>query len=278
MTQQDIQQHYKQQWARFADRKDAPQHAYSSPVEDAIVLPMYRQMVEELRIRVDDGSVLDVGCGSGRWVHFFLKQFNPQRLMGIDVTEESVDLLRRWFPSTGVPMVDFAPADITDPGLDLGEQFDLINVANVLFHIPEQDLFANAMRNLTRHIKPGGHIVTTEYLPRASMRTNWMLVRSRYEFEQSVARADLRIVDIRAFSIFSNDPLGVDGPDNGQRALFNKVRGRFMMLASSCKDDASTRALVDLMVDVEQAMLSYCRERIAEMDLPSQKLVVLTHA
>jgi len=239
---------------------------------------MYRQMTDDLRIQVNNGAVLDVGSGSGRWVHFLLDQFRPQRLLGIDVTEESVELLRHWFPSTGMPMVDFVAADITNPGLDLGERFDLINIANVLFHVPEQTLFQNALRNLSRHLKPGGHVVTTEYLPRATMRTNWMLVRSRYEFEQAVQQAGLRIVDIRAFSIFSNDPLGVDGPDAGQRALFNQVRRRFMTLAGSCKDEASTQALADLMIDVERAMLAFCRERIAEMDMPSQKLVVLSRS
>src|SRR5262249_44658624 len=146
--------------------------------------------------------VLDVGSGSGRWVRFFAERFGPGRLLGMDFAGPSVDLLRKWHAGSGA---EFRQADITAPGLNLGERFSLVNAANVLFHIPEQDRFARALENLARHLEPGGRIVTTEYLPRTSMRTEWMLVRSRYEFEALARAAGLRIISVRPFCFFAND-------------------------------------------------------------------------
>lgn len=94
--------------------------------------------------------MLDVGTGSGRWIRYFLDRFAPLRLIGIDYTEASIDLLRKWSPDAPSTVVEFKVADITQPDLNLGEQFDLVNIANVLFHIPEPELFAHAIANLSR--------------------------------------------------------------------------------------------------------------------------------
>src|SRR5580704_2587805 len=100
--------------------------------------------------------------------------------MGVDFTAASIELLQRRYANHSKTAARFQTADLTNPSLNLGEKFDLINVMNVLFHIPEPDRFAAAMRNLANHLTPGGRIVSTEYMQRVTMRTNWMLLRSRY--------------------------------------------------------------------------------------------------
>src|SRR5581483_4059403 len=98
MTQENIRQHYEGAWKTKSDgAADVSQIAYSSPVEDAIVYPLYRQMVADLKLRVSGGSVLDIGAGSGRWIRFFLQNFTPRELVGADYTLASVELLRKWF-------------------------------------------------------------------------------------------------------------------------------------------------------------------------------------
>jgi SAM-dependent methyltransferase len=174
--------------------------------------------------------------------------------------------------------LEFCHADITAANFDLGEKFDLINIANVLFHIPEPALFTQAISNLARHVASDGMIVTTEYLPRNSMRTEWMLVRDRYSFEKSVRDAGLRIVAIKAYGIFSNDPMGLDGPDAGTRGEFNKVRGMIKTLQTSVHDEQSKQFMTAFLTEIERSVLSFCRERIAEIDMPSQKLVFLAPA
>ena len=65
----------------------------SNPVEDAVLYPIYEQLLRDLNVPVDGGRVLDVGAGSGRWVRFFTRRFTPARLVGVDFTRASVDLL-----------------------------------------------------------------------------------------------------------------------------------------------------------------------------------------
>jgi SAM-dependent methyltransferase len=279
MTQADIRSYYETEWKATSNRAaSVADLAYSNPVEDAVLYPTYVQLLRDLGRTPDGKSVLDVGSGSGRWIGFFTKHFAPSRLLGMDYTAAAVELLRRWWADDapkGATRLDFRHASITDPTLDLGERFDLINIANVLFHIPEHDHYIAALANLRRHLAPGGAIVTTEYLPRTSMRTNWMLVRSRYDFEKLAGDAGLRIVDIRAFSIFSNDPMGLDGPDTHARQHFNAVRAGQQHLLKCTTDTASRRFLVDLFAEIERATLVFARERLADVDFPSQKLVVL---
>ena len=281
MTQQCIQRHYEGAWKSQSDAAtNLRDIAYSSPIEDAIVYPLYRRMIADLRLKATGGEVLDIGSGAGRWIRFFLENFSPKKLVGADYTQGSIDLLNKWFPAGSAPQTDlsFRLADITNPTLDFGQQFDLINIANVLFHIPEADLFNNAIANLKKHVKRDGMIVTTEYLPRAPVRTQWMLVRDRYHFEQSIKQAGLRIVAIKAFNIFANDPMGIDGPDATTRGLFMRCRQQAQSLINGVADANGNRFIVNFLTEVENAVLTYCRERVAEIDLPSQKLVILARA
>ena len=275
MTQQDILTHYETEWKTKSDTASGPEGlAYSNPVEDRVLYPAYERLIGDLNMKADGGRVLDVGSGSGRWVRFFLERYEPKLLMGVDYSEASVELLKRWHPKEKT-LLEFRIADITKLGLDLGGAFDLINVANVLFHIPEPDLYARAIDNLARLLAPGGHIVTTEYLPRTTMRTEWMMVRSRYDFQAAVKAVGLHVCDVRAFSFFSNDPLGLDGPDDGLRRRFNTVRVSVQKLLRSELDPQSRKFFIDFLAEIERAALGFARERIAELDMPSQKLVVL---
>jgi SAM-dependent methyltransferase len=284
MTQDAIRAHYEGEWKAKSDSAEKlEQISYSNPVEDAVLYPIYRQMIADLKLRATGGDVLDVGSGSGRWIRFFLENFQPKSIQGLDYTQASVDLLRRWFAAGyggggRTTQLAFDRADITQPGLDLGRKFDLINIANVLFHIPEPDKFQRALENLARHVNPDGMIVTTEYLPRISMRTEWMLVRDRYSFEHMAKQAGLRIVAVKAFGIFTNDPMGIDGPDSGPRGHFQQVRGMLQNLANSIRGDEGSAFLIQLYSAIEQSILSFCRERIPDIDMPSQKLVFLAPA
>ncbi len=278
MTQQDILTHYQQEWKTRSDlARDPAALGYSNPVEDAILYPVYERLIADFNMKADGGRVLDVGSGSGRWIRFFLDRYRPRTLLGIDYAAASVALLDKWHGAGGAG-VEFRLADITRPGLDLGATFDLINVANVLFHVPESELFAEALRNLARLVDPDGFVVVTEYLPRRSVRTEWMMVRNRYEFEAAVAAAGLQVSDVRAFSFFSNDPMGLDGPDAGTRHRFAKVRAGMQNLLSGELDAPTRKFLVELFAEIERAAIGFASERIAAIDMPSQKLVVLKRA
>lgn len=282
LNQADIRNQYEKIWATERARAQAGTPSlYCSQAEEMVVAPVYLDLLRDLRpdLGQGHGHVLDVGSGAGRWIRFFQELVKPRTILGVDVTSESVELLRARFAPTGSTTVEFRTADITDATLDLGAGgFDVINIANVLFHIPEHDLYERALANLRKHVAPGGLVVTTEYLPRTDMRTAWMLVRSRYAFERLVGKAGFRIADIRALSVFTNDPMGLDGPDDGTRALFNRVRAQFQGLVKASSDAKTVAFLDDLQASIDRAVLAFCKERISPIEMPSQKLVALAPA
>lgn len=274
MTQQDIHSHYDQEWKKKSDdASDISDLSYSNPIEDAVLYPAYEKLIRDFSLAAN-GRVLDVGSGSGRWIRFFTERFTPRSLLGIDFSESSIELLRKW-GKEHKGSVEFRQVDITEPDLDLKCEFDLINVANVLFHIPEPDRFARAITNLIRHLAPGGAIVTTEYLPRCTMRTEWMIVRSRYEFQAMMEVAGLEIAGVRAVNFFVNDPMGIDGLDDGLRQQFNQVRGRIDSLLGSKLDENVMAFMIELLSTIEQTAIDFAREHLADTELPGQKLVVL---
>lgn len=275
LMQEDIRKYYEQTWkSSDAGATDESGLIYSNPVEDAVLYPIYHQLLADLKIKVDGGNILDVGAGSGRWVRYFLQRFAPASLLGIDFTQASIDLLSKRY-TDGPVDTQFRTVDLTQPELDLGQQFDLINVMNVLFHIPEHDRFMHAMRNLAAHLAPGGRIVTTEYLPRQTLRTNWMLVRSRYDFEAAATAVGLRILAVKASCFYSNDPMGLEGADNGLRNHMNAVRGGMNQIMAVANNSESKAFFVKFLADIENCMLAFCKDRINEQEMPSQKLVVL---
>jgi SAM-dependent methyltransferase len=285
MTQSDIRAYYQDHWKgvdqqRQGNATDASLR-YSSPVQDAVLYPIYERLIADLSLCAN-GRVLDVGCGAGRWIRFFQERFQPTALVGADFAQSSVDLLTTWSEQMGPTNTRFIAADITADTASLQallpQPFDLINVGNVLFHIPENDKHGQALVNLSALMADDGAIVTTEYLPRLSMRTEWMLVRSRYEFEHQCAQAGLRIAQVRACTFFTADPMGFDGPDSNGRVHFLKVRAATEQLLSSAKDPATQNFLHGLMAEIELACMSFCSERVPDIEMPSQKLVVLKRA
>ena len=276
MTQADIYSHYETEWKRKSDKAEGVGDlSYSAEFHDAVIYPRYERLIADLGMRVDGGRVLDVGAGSGRWIRYFLDRFAPLRLVGIDYTTASIDLLRKWSPDAPGTSVEFKVADITQPDLNLGEQFDLVNIANVLFHIPEPELFAQAMVNLSRLVAPDGCIVTTEYMPRMTMRTDWMLVRSRYEFERIVNVAGLRIADIRPCLFLGSAVMGIDGPENSLRARFQGISATMASILKSDMEEASRQYFMDFFTELDDVLIEFCKERIAPVDLPGAKFVVL---
>jgi hypothetical protein len=105
-----------------------------------------------------------------------------------------------------------------------------------------------------------------------------MLVRDRYTFEKLAGEAGLRIVTVKAFSVFANDPMGIDGPDTGPRGQFVKARAMLNALAGSATNEQSAKFITSLVTEIERAVLAFCQERVPDIEMPSQKLVFLTRA
>jgi SAM-dependent methyltransferase len=119
-----------------------------------------RLYAEQMGSTTADSAVLDFGCGWGRFTRFFLRDFEPRNIRGIDPDETSIRAARETNPWCGFARSDPAPPTGFEDG-----QFDLVFGHSVFSHLPEA-LHLNWLAEFRRILRPGGLAVLTT-LPRS---------------------------------------------------------------------------------------------------------------
>jgi S-adenosylmethionine-diacylgycerolhomoserine-N-methlytransferase len=115
------------------------------------------------------GSVLEIGCGTGRNLLVVRRRYPQARLFGLDISEEMLDTARRNSQARNIiyaraDAADFNPSDLFDEA-----HFDRIFISYALSMIPSwQAVLASAAKMLA----PGGelHVIDfgqQERLPKA---------------------------------------------------------------------------------------------------------------
>ncbi len=98
-------------------------------------------------------SVLDCGCGDGSLLTRVLQAFGAERAIGVDISPETIENLRK----NGPAGVAFRVADLGKP-LQGAEPVDLVLCSEVIEHVPDDGVLLD---NLARLVVPGGHLVLT---------------------------------------------------------------------------------------------------------------------
>jgi len=98
-------------------------------------------------------TVLDVGCGRGRWSKEYATR--GAKVTGVDISPEAVRLL-----SQEMPQHQFLAEDITKLSFP-DESFDVVNSVTVLQHMPpfKQEV---ALALVSRWVRRGGYVVLLE--------------------------------------------------------------------------------------------------------------------
>jgi SAM-dependent methyltransferase len=113
-------------------------------------------------------TVLDIGCGNGRYGLFLAENERLSAYTGLDVATpllaKAADLLQ----SIAQPIVllerDMAQAGVLDDLLD----FDLIVCLSALQHVPQRQQRLRLLREMKRHLRPHGNILLG----------NWQFIKS----------------------------------------------------------------------------------------------------
>ena len=107
-------------------------------------------------VNTEGKLILDAGCGSG-YKSLVLAQANPgSKIVGIDLSEESVKLARHRLQYHGFENAEFY-AIKTEELPSLGLQFDYINADEVLYILPDAIAGLQAMKSV---LAPDGIIRT----------------------------------------------------------------------------------------------------------------------
>jgi ubiquinone/menaquinone biosynthesis C-methylase UbiE len=117
-----------------------------------LVTPYYLRYQEVTN--TEDKIILDAGCGTG-YKSLILAEANPgAKIVGIDISEQSLDLARKRFEYHGIETGEFHLLSLYDlPKLDL--KFDYINCDELLYLFPEPAVALKAMKLV---LKPKGII------------------------------------------------------------------------------------------------------------------------
>jgi SAM-dependent methyltransferase len=163
-------------------------------------------------------SALDIGCGTGIWIAFW-RALGIREITGVDLTEAAIARLER----AGVP-ASLVRADIGEPDLDLGHQFDVISAMSVLLHIVDGERLSSAVANLARHLSPGGRLLLIEPVitqgwwggdlgPKNNSR-----VRTREFWTTELARHGLELLEIQPVTFLLANP--IDAPSSRMYQLW----------------------------------------------------------
>ncbi len=144
------------------------------------------------RVTQTEGKlILDAGCGSG-YHALILAEANPgARIVGIDLSEQSVNMARQRLAYHGFEQAEFHQAKLEDIA-DLGLAFDYINCDEVLYLLPDPVAGLEAMKSV---LKPDGIIRTnlhsihqrvTLYRAQALFKLMGLMENNPEEFEETI--------------------------------------------------------------------------------------------
>lgn len=132
----------------------SPKDDYESLYIHNLVTPYYLR--NQQVIETEGKVILDAGCGSG-YKALVLAEANPgAKIVGIDISEKSVELARQRLQYHGFDNTEFHVLPIEELP-SLGLEFDYINNDEVLYLLPDIVVGLQAMKSV---LKPNGIIRT----------------------------------------------------------------------------------------------------------------------
>ncbi|MTJ47257.1 class I SAM-dependent methyltransferase [Dolichospermum sp. UHCC 0259] len=152
-------------WAKIRQQFDSapyPNHPLDKAPEDDVNSLYIHSLITSYYLRnqkvidTKDKVILDAGCGTG-YKSLTLAKANPgAKIVGVDISEESVKLARQRLEYHGFNNAEFHVLSIDDLP-QLNYQFDYINCDEVLYLFPDISVALQAMKAV---LKPEGIIRT----------------------------------------------------------------------------------------------------------------------
>jgi 2-polyprenyl-3-methyl-5-hydroxy-6-metoxy-1,4-benzoquinol methylase len=166
---------------------------------------VFRRVVGESIENPSDVRVLDVGSGTGFYLNAW-RELGVRDLSGSDLTSTAVTHLRAAFTACPIHQLDIGG----DPEQLPDDRYDVVSIMDVLYHVVDDQRYAQALHNLSRLVKPGGKVIFSENCVAHTLAGIHQVSRSRVEIE-SVLR-DVQLVPVlqRPMFFLMNSPIDSD--------------------------------------------------------------------
>jgi SAM-dependent methyltransferase len=152
---------------------------YDSSIPEHVMQHLTDRRVELARSLTPAGKVLDVGCGTGRFLEGLPASYER---VGVDVSAGMLEIARE----KGLEVVQSSGAEL--PFED--DSFDLVTTFAVLHHLIDPEIVRSTLGEIARVLRPGGWAIVWDHNP---LNPYWRFLMSRSPQDQG----DERLVPAR---------------------------------------------------------------------------------
>jgi SAM-dependent methyltransferase len=163
-----------------------------------------RRVIKNLGIDLHGKKVLDIGCGTGFWVDYWLRQ-GAEAITGMDIAETSIRGLRERYP-----LHKFVVCDIQQQWPVEGK-FDIISAFAVLNHIVDEKGFDAAIASISRSLAPGGYLFISDgFLKRGPLGGGMVCWRTFDRYHKALLAQDIEVVGVFPLAVFIDTACGME--------------------------------------------------------------------
>ena len=147
---------------------------YDESIPDHVMQHLDRRRLALATGLVPEGRVLDVGCGTGRFIGSLPSRYDA---VGVDASEGMLDRARRKGIEVAQSGADSLPFD--------DQTFDLVTTFAVLHHLIDPEVVRGALGEMARVVKPGGAVLVWDHNP---LNPYWRILMARVPQDQGDER------------------------------------------------------------------------------------------